>query len=185
MLNTRIDLDEFLAVALAPENADRRLQRIDGEIVEVVSNNQSSEIGFTIGSELYSFVRPRKLGRVTGSDGGYTILGEQYIPDCAFVSHQRQPQTTTEAYPEVAPDVVVEVLSPSNTASGDERDRLSRKVANYLAAGCELWLVYPDEKKLERYVAGEPVQTYRSGDTLPGRGLLEGFRLDIASVWPA
>jgi Uma2 family endonuclease len=125
------------------------------------------------------------LGRVTGSDGGYTIQGEQYIPDCAFVSRQRQPHTTTESYPEIAPDLFVEVLSPSNTASVDERDRLTRKVANYLSAGCELWLVYPDEEKLERYIAGEPVQTYRSGDTLEGRGLLTGFRLEIASIWPA
>jgi Uma2 family endonuclease len=59
------------------------------------------------------------------------------------------------------------------------------KVANYLMAGRELWLVYPDEKKLEPYVAREPVQTYRSGDTLEGCGLLAGFRLSISSVWPS
>lgn len=184
MLKTRISAEEFLAVALAPENADRRLERIDGEMVEVVSNNQASRIAARIITFVNGFALPRNLGEMTGADGGYTIGGEQYIPDCALVSFQRQPQTTEEAYPEIAPDLVVEVLSPSNTRTSDERAHLTRKVGNYLSAGCELWLIDPDARKLERYVSGEPVQTYRDGDVLEGHGLLEGFQLDIRAIWP-
>ena len=91
MFKTTVSADEFLRIALDPANADRRLQRIDGEIVEVVSNNKASESASNMIIFLGSFVKPRKLGRVTGSDGGYTISEEQYIPDCAFVSYQRQP----------------------------------------------------------------------------------------------
>ena len=184
MFQTRLSVDEFMKIALAPENADRRLQLIDGEIVEVVSNNKASSTGIRIATFLNSFALPRNLGQITGADGGYTIEGEQYIPDCAFTSYARYPHSTTEAYPNIAPDLVVEVLSPGNMHSTNERDKLSRKVANYLAAGCELWLVYPDEEKLERYIAGEAVRTYRNGEILEGRGLLEGFRLEISSIWP-
>ena len=184
MFQTRLSVDEFMQIALAPENADRRLQRIDGEIVEVVSNNKASEISGNLIISIGGFVKPRKLGRITVPDGGYTIEGEQYIPDCAFVTYDRQPQTSSEAYPEIAPDLVIEVLSPGNMHNTNERDKLTRKVANYLAAGCELWLVYPDEEKLERYIAGEAVRTYRNGDILEGRGILEGFRLEISSIWP-
>ena len=184
MFKTRLSVDEFMKIALTPENADRRLQLIDGEIVEVVSNNKASESAINIVIALGSFVKPRQLGRVTGSDGGYTIEGEQYIPDCAFVSIQRQPETTTEAYPHIAPDLVVEVISPGNLAGFEQRENLTRKVANYLAAGCEVWLVYPDEEKLERYISGEAVRTYRNGDILEGRSVLDGLRLDISSIWP-
>lgn len=184
MFKTDVSVEEFMRIALDPANADRRLQRIDGEIIEVVSNNKSSEAATNIIIPLGGFVRPRKLGRVTGSDGGYTIGGEQYIPDCAFVSYQRQPHTTTEAYPEIAPDLVVEVISPGNLSSPDERGKLARKVANYLAAGCELWLVDPVEEKLERCLPNQAVRTYRNGDILEGVGVLSGFRLEISTIWP-
>jgi len=184
MFKTYVSADEFMRIALDPANADRRLQRIDGEIIELTPNNHAAQIAANIAGEVGIFVRTRKLGRVTGSDGGYTISGEQYIPDCAFVSYQRQPHTTTEAYPEIAPDLVVEVLSPGNMGSTDEREKLARKVANYLAAGCELWLVDPVEEKLERCIPGQAVRTYRNGEILEGVGVLEGFKLEISSIWP-
>lgn len=184
MFNTRLSVEEFMQIALAPENADRRLQLIDGEIVEVVSNSKASEISGNLIISIGSFVKPRNLGRITVPDGGYTIKGEQYIPDCAFVSYARQPYSTTEAYPDITPDLVIEVISPGNFSSLADREKMFRKIGNYLAAGCELWLVYPDEEKLERYIQGEAVRTYRNGETLEGRGILEGFRLEISTIWP-
>jgi Uma2 family endonuclease len=184
MFKTDVSLAEFMRIALDPANANRRLQRIDGEIVEVVSNNKASESAGNMIIFLGGFVKPRRLGRVTGSDGGYTISGEQYIPDCAFVNYQRQPHTTTEAYPDIAPDLVVEILSPGNVGSTNEREKLVRKVANYLAAGCELWLLDLETEKLERYLPNQPVRTYRNGDVLEGVGILEGFKLEISAIWP-
>ncbi len=178
-----ITLDEFMAFALRPENAERNFELIGGEMIEVVSNNKASEIAGVFAGELYTFVRPRKLGRITVSDGGYTISGEQYIPDCAFVSYQRQPHTSTEAYPNVAPELVIEVLSPGNLSSIEEREKLTHTVANYLAAGCEVWLVHPDRQIVEVYITGQPVQTFRNGDVLAGRGILAGFRLAVSDLW--
>lgn len=184
MFKTLLTTEEFLQYALLPENQDRRLEFVDGEISELVSNDKSSEINGIIHGLLAGFVYPRRLGRVKGADGGYTIAGEQYIPDCSFVSYKRQPKTTTESYPAIAPDLVVEVLSPGNLSSPDERDKLARKVANYLSEGCELWLVYPDEEKLERFLPGQAVRTYRSGEVLEGQGVLVGFTLEISTIWP-
>lgn len=176
--------DEFIAFALLPENAERNFEFIGGEIIEVVSNNKASEIAGVFAGELYTFARPRKLGRVTVADGGYTIVGEQYIPDCAFISYLRQPQTSNEAYPNVAPELVIEVLSPGNLNSADERDKITHKVANYLAAGCDVWLVHPDKQIVEVYIAGQPVRTFRNGDILEGRGILAGFKLVVNDLWP-
>ncbi len=176
--------DEFIAFALLPENAERNFEFIGGEIFEVVSNNKASEIAGVFAGELYSFARPRKLGRVTVADGGYTIAGEQYIPDCAFVSYQRQPNSSTEAYPNVAPELIIEVLSPGNLGSIDEREKLAHKIANYLSAGCEVWLVHPSRQLVEVYITGQPVQTYRNGDTLEGRGILTGLKIAVSDLWP-
>lgn len=184
MFKTRLSVDEFMKIALAPENVDRRLQLIDGEIIEVVSNNKVSKTAARLITFVNGFALPRNIGEMSGADGGYTIEGEQYIPDCAFTSYVRYPHSTTEAYPNIAPDLVVEVLSPGNKQSTEERDKMFRKIGNYLAAGCELWLVYPDEEKLERYFSGEAVRTYRNGDILEGRGTLEGFKLEISTIWP-
>jgi Uma2 family endonuclease len=184
MFRTSVSLDEFMRIALDPANADRRLQRIDGEIVEYLSSNHASQIAATLTCEVGIFVRHHKLGYVTGADCGYTISGEQYIPDGAFVSYEREPKDPNEYYSEVAPNLVVEVLSPGNTGSYDEREKLARKVANYLAAGCELWLVDPVEEKLERCIPDQAVRTYRNGDTLEGVGVLDGFKLEISSIWP-
>ncbi len=182
--NKHMTFDKFMAFALLPENADRNFEFTGGEMFEAVSNNSASEIAGVFIGELYTFVRARKLGRVTVPDGGYTIMGEQYIRDCAFVSYQRQPQTSTEAYPNIAPELVIEVVSPDNLNSLDEREKLTHKVANYLAAGCEVWLAYPHRKIVEVYIAGQPVQTLRIGEILKGRGLLAGFKLAVSDIWP-
>jgi len=182
MFRTSVSLDEFMRIALDPANADRRLQRIDGEIVEYLSSNNASQIAATLTCELGIFVRQHKLGYMTGADCGYTIGGEQYIADGAFVSYEREPENPNEYYPDAPPYLVIEVLSP-NVGGSDEREKLARKVANYLAAGCELWLVDPFEEKLERCLPNQPVHTYRNGDTLEGIGILEGFRLEIRSIW--
>jgi Uma2 family endonuclease len=179
MFKTRVNTDEFMKLALSPENLERRFERIDGEIIELVSNDKASEIASIIIGALAGFVYPRKLGRIKGADGGYTIAGDQYIPDCSFVSYQRQPQTATESYPTIAPDLVVEARSPGNS-----NEEMTRKVVNYLSVGCEVWLVNPVDEKVEVYIAGEAVKTYRNGDTLAGRGALAGFKIEISSIWP-
>ncbi len=184
MFKTSVSLEEFMRIALDPANTDRRLQRIDGEIIELISSYNASVIAATLTSEVGIFVRQHKLGYMTGADCGYTISGEQYIADGAFVSHEREPKDLNEYYSEVVPDLVIEVLSQSNLGSEDERIKMPRKVANYLAAGCELWLVDPVEEKLERCLPNQPVRTYRNGDTLEGIGILEGFHLEIRSIWP-
>ena len=184
MFKTYVSADEFMRIALDPANADRRLQRIDGEIIELISSYNASVIAATLTCEVGIFVHQHKLGHMTGADCGYTIGGEQYIADGAFVSYQRQPKVSTEFYPKIAPNLAIEVLSPGNMGSFDEREKLARKVANYLVAGCELWLVDPVEEKLERCIPGQAVHTYRNGDILEGIGILEGFRLEISSIWP-
>ena len=174
-----VTVEEFDQIVMLPENADRRLEYIGGEIVEMVSNSYSSEVAARILYWITHYVIQNNLGRVTGADGGYQVAGERYIPDVAFISKARQPESSHDAYNPNAPDLAVEVLSPT-----DKADDMRIKIANYLAAGTLLWVVEPESKTVEIYVAGQKGQRTREGDTLDGGSVLPGFTLAVKDVFP-
>jgi Uma2 family endonuclease len=120
---------------------------------------------------------------MTGADGGYVVSGEDYIPDAAFMSYARQPVASDAAYNPVAPDLAIEVLSPGNIETPNERDKMLRKIGNYLAAGTVLWLTDPEQKTVDVYIPGQPRKTLRVGDFLEGGDVLPGFRLAVADIF--
>jgi Uma2 family endonuclease len=172
-------VEEFEQFALLPENADRLLEYIGGEIVEMVSNNYSSIVGALILAEITLYVKRHGLGYVTGADGGYRVAGERYIPDVAFMSKARQPEPSRDAYNPNPPDLAVEVLSPSN-----QPDPLRIKIANYLAAGTRVWVVDPDARAVEVYTPGQRAHKIGIDGTLEGGDILPGFTLAVKDIFP-
>lgn len=171
-------VEQLQALIALPENAERRFELIGGEIYEVVSNNYASMIAMLIGGLMVVFVQRHKLGHVTGADGGYIVGEERYIPDVAFISLARQPQPSREAYNPNAPDLAVEVVSPS-----DDPRRLTVKISNYLAAGVIVWVVYPEDKHIDIHTPAKPVQTLRIDNMLDGGALLPGFSLSLKDIF--
>jgi Uma2 family endonuclease len=170
--------EAFEQIALLTENADKRLEFIGGRIVEVVSNNYSSELGANVLGEFRMFIKGKGLGRVTGADGGYIINGERYIPDAAFISKAKQPAPSRAAYNPIPPDLAVEVLSPT-----DKPTDVANKVANYLLAGVVLWLIDPDEQLVTVFVPHQTPQKLTMNDTLDGGGVLPGFTLAVKDIF--
>lgn len=171
-------VEEFEVFALLPENADRLLEFVGGRIVEVVSDNLASETGMSFGVFVSAFVKQHRLGRVTGADGGYWVAGERYIPDVAFISKARQPTRVRAAYNPLAPDLAVEVLSPTNNA-----EDMRIKIANYLSAGTVVWLADPDVPRIEVYVPGQPVKILGMDDVLDGGEVLPGFSVAVRDLF--
>ena len=87
-----------------------------------------------------------------------------------------KPVLPDDAYNPLAPDLALEVLSPTNT---DEEMRV--KIVNYLAAGTVVWVVDPG-KRVEVHRSGQPVQILGINDTLDGGALLPGFELSVAQI---
>src|SRR5262245_2721193 len=114
-------VEEFEGYTNLPENAELRLEFIDGEIIEVPSNAYSSWVASVIISALVIFVRARNLGYVTGEGGGYKVAGARLAPDAAFVSKARQAALDRQGYNSVAPDLAVEVMSPTDKADDLEK----------------------------------------------------------------
>jgi Uma2 family endonuclease len=176
----RVSVEEFEKIAALPENADRHLEYIGGEIIEVVSNSKASKIAMRIGAKITIHVEAHKLGRVTGADGGYKVSGEDYMPDAAFISNARQPKDPDVAWNPLAPDLAVEVVSPS-----DRHTVIADKVTNYLLAGTLLWYVLPDDRQVKVYEPGQPAKTLGIDDVLDGGKVLLGFRLAVKDIFPS
>lgn len=102
-------------------------------------------------------------------------------PDIAFVSAASlavQP-TPPIGYPEFLPDLVFEVVSPSDSAS-----QMQRKVQIYLEAGVgEVLVVWPETRTLSLYKPDGTLQTLAETDELNGGTLLPGFRYNISKLF--
>jgi len=108
-------------------NREKRLfELVDGTLVEKGMGYIESTLACYIIVKLKEFVDPRNLGLVSGESGMMALVpGMVRIPDMAFASWQRFPdrKMPKEPIPQLVPDLVVEVLSESNT----ERE-MARKV---------------------------------------------------------
>jgi len=161
-----------------------RWELIDGAPVEITpSADESSSIGATIITLLGSFVRPRGLGRLYGADGGFVIFPDRptvRVPDAAFVRAERAPQgQARRSFPRLAPDLVVEVLSPSDRASD-----VVAKLEMYQEAGVPLiWLVDPEQTTITVIASGKLTRVLQSNDTLDGGDVLPGFTVPVAEIF--
>jgi len=160
------------------ENADTNYELISGKIVRVVSNSKSSNLGLLIGSFVTIFVHQHDLGHTTGADGGYEVGDERYIPDMGFISKARMPQLEETAYLSKAPDLAVEIISPT-----DSSRQITIKVGNYLAAQTTVWVVYPEDEEIEIYAPNQPVMKLTKDDELDGGTILPGFKLPLKTIF--
>ena len=114
----------------------RRMSPAGGEHGWVIVN---------ITAPLATFVRSHGLGCVFGAETGFIIRRHPdsvRAPDIAFVCHDRMPEPLPPGFFDGPPDLAVEVLSPSDSASS-----VREKTEDWLTAGChEVWLIDPRKK---------------------------------------
>lgn len=178
--HVRVSVEDFEKIAALPENVDKHLEYIGGEIVEVVSNSFSSRLAMRIGARISLHVETNNLGYVTDAQGGYRVSGEDYIPEVGFISKVRHPKGPRDTWIPLAPDLAVEVVPPT-----DRDPEISVKVGNYLAAGTLVWYFYPEGQKVYVYEPGKPVKTLTINDTLDGGKVLPGFNVALKDIFPA
>ena len=134
-------------------------------------------------ARLMPYVAERRLGRVFADGVGFRLLAlPQTVrgPDVSFVRAERMPAAlAARGFLEMAPDLVVEVLSPSETAS-----RLEEKLSDYRAAGTPLiWVIDPDQRTVMVISAGAPVRWLREDDAIDGGTVVPGFRCRVAELF--
>ena len=166
---------------------DGRYELVRGEVIELApTNDQHGEISSNIATAFNNYSRPRGVGRTRVETGYRLEQGPDTVrgPDVSFVLLPRGAGVTlTGRFVPNAPDIAVEVVSPSNTAS-----EIMRKVQEYLAAGSQrVWVVYPTTSTASRrviihYPSGATV-TYSGDDVITDEELLPGFSLPLAEIF--
>lgn len=177
-----LTLDEFQAFLEQRQDDDTIYELIEGEVVEVSPNFQTSVIASRILAPLFVFVEARNLGYVTGADGGYKVsASSEFNPDVGFISKQRLPQMPQGAAP-LPPDFAVEVISPSDLKH--ENERITKKLRIYQQLKIALlWYVYPHRQEVEVYEYGKHVRTVGIQGALDGSDVLPGFSLTVRAIF--
>ena len=176
-----------------------RCELVNGEIIRLEPGGaEHGVVTARIGHLIQEFVAANALGLCCGvgtgfilqrdPDSGTPTAGPRQrdpdvvrAPDAAFVASGRIPVTGVPvSYWPFAPDLLVEVVSPS--------DRLADvhvKIAEYFAAGTRLvWLVEPETRMVHVYRSARQVDVLGMDDVLDGGDVLPGFRSPVRNLFP-
>lgn len=160
-----------------------RAELIKGKIVKM------SPTGFThgaveisIGGILNAFVSHNGLGRVSGGEVGiYTQRNPDTIrgADVVYISNERLTKVRSESYLDVAPDLVVEVLSPS-----DRWTDLHDKLEEYFDIGVKsVWVADPKRREIYVHRALTRRERFVEGDVMTDVNVLPGFEVPVADLF--
>lgn len=142
-------------------------------VVQELPGPRHGEMAVELASRLREFVRARNLGRVL-VEAGFRIEREPETvrgADVAFVSFERMPELPARGYPDLAPDLVVEIVSP-----GDRAGELLEKIGEWLKADARIvWLLDPQRRLARVFRPDGSVQQLGPDDSLDGEDVLPGF----------
>ena len=80
---------------------------------------------------------------------------------------------------EGAPDLAVEIISPSETAA-----EIAHKVGQYLHAGVEVvWVIYPEDQTIHVFESSKNGRILEADDLLEAPGLLPGFSIPVSELF--
>jgi Uma2 family endonuclease len=140
------------------------------------------KIAGSIVAHLHNHVERLGLGTVLVEAGYVLQRGPDTVrgPDVSFVSLARlPPEQIPEQFIPGAPDLAVEILSPSSRWS-----EVEEKIADYFAAGARLvWVVDPGERRAIVRYPDRPPRVVAAGESLDGEDVVPGFALALAELF--
>ncbi len=157
---------------------------IDGRIVPMTpTGSDHGRVEVNASRVLDGFVRPRRLGKVlAGEVGIFTQRNPDRVraADLLFISNERYARrSSASGYLDVAPELVVEILSP-----GDSLMEMMQKPREYFAVGVLLvWVVDPGALTVYVYRSVTDVREFRETDRLTGDELLPGLDVPVATLF--
>jgi Uma2 family endonuclease len=177
---TLLTAEDFLC--LPPYDGRREL--IDGKVVEMAADNlRHNSVMENTGVRLSNFVRANKLGKVMLGSAGIIVARNPdrvRCPDvCFFALNRIPPGGFPEAFTELVPDLIIEIVSPNDRAT-----EVLDKTEMWLRAGARLvWTLYPKPRRVVTTDAERASHTYNDGDTLTGGDVLPGFSVPVAELF--
>jgi Uma2 family endonuclease len=176
-----LTVDEFMRLPNPPDGSRQELVR--GEIVTMAARGFRHGIcQLNAASLLHAYARASGTGRVTPESGVITERDPDTVrgPDVAFWSFERLPASSVpEAYPEVAPDMVVEVISATKRLA-----KVIEKLPEYFEIGVRIvWIVDSEDSTVRVYRSLEEGRILHTNATLSGEDVLPGFSCKVAELF--
>ncbi len=162
---------------------------VKGELIRgvlhetVTAGGEHGDIASGLIGEVRAYARPRRLGRVGGTDTGILLERNPDTvrePDVYYISAEKLALDVRVAgYYEVVPDMVAEIRSPS-----DRRAEFNEKIQMWLDFGVRLVLaVYPQTRTIEAHQPGRSTVTLAYEDTLNGGEIIPGFSCPVRDIF--
>lgn len=159
-----------------------RYELVDGELKRMPPAGQEhGEQAMTFGVALGSFILMHKLGKVYAAETGYRIDEHNVrAPDFSFISNERlQRIGTSPKFVRGAPDLAVEVVSPS-----DKKSDVREKVGWWLKVGTRLvFVVESKTKTVTAYYEDGRVVVFGENDDVHGFDVVPGFRHPVREIF--
>lgn len=163
------------------EHPDLRMELVGGEIIVMSpSGYESEEVASRMLGKMFPYVDANRLGRVTGSSAGFTLPNlDTRAPDVSFVLAERL-RRSPRSFAELAPDLMVEVKSPT-----DSIGKLEAKIESFLGLGTRVGiLINPEDRTVRVYRSGQETVVLRDRDRLTVPELLLGWEVAVSDLWP-
>ena len=163
--------------------SDDRYELLDGKLILLDSNSRDHQsVSISLMSEMYVFVKENDLGSVYVAPFDVLFTDTDVVqPDILFISRERE-HILTQANVQGAPDLIVEILSPSSST----RDwRAKREL--YASHGVrEYWIIDPTNRIVSILLLQDGVleidQTHTEDDTATST-VLDGFSVSLDSIF--
>ncbi len=166
-------------------NDDYKYELVAGELIRMApTGGEHGVLTVRIGRILDEYVEAHDLGICSSAETGFILQRNPDIvraPDAAFIAKARIPETgIPTAYWPFAPDLAVEVTSPS-----DRFTAVQTKISEYFSAGTRLvWVVEPATRTVYVYRSAHDVRALGEDAELTGEDVLPGFRCAVRRLFP-
>jgi Uma2 family endonuclease len=181
-----VQAQALLTAAILAETPDDMFQwELDeGELIRMApAGGEHGLVEVRLTGLLFAEVERRKLGVLFSSDTGFLLKRNPdtvRCPDLAFVRKRRLPLTYAKegGYVEGAPDLAVEIQSPSQSPADVEK-----KVRQYFAAGTHTaWVIHPRRQQARIYGASGVLTVVDKDGSLEAPEILPGIRIALRQI---
>lgn len=179
-VRTRVTADEFFQMSFN----DGKAELVRGEVIRMSpTGGEHGVVAMRIGARLWAHVEARKLGEVCAAETGFIVARDPdtvRAPDAAFISKERIGDIPRpKKFWPFAPDLAVEVISPSDTA-----EEVEAKVREWFAGGTRMvWVLYPTPGTIHVYHSPTSARVLEQTDTLTGNDVVPGFSCLVADMF--
>jgi Uma2 family endonuclease len=160
----------------------RKYELVHGVLEMPPSEFWSERVGLSFGGKIDHYASKHDLGECSGANGGYRLDPDTLLaPDVGFLSNATLDRIGPfEGFVPGAPDLAVEVLSPS-----DRWLAVTEKVQTYLRHGTKLvWVLNPRELSVYVYRSNGESVVLREDDVLSGEDVLPGYSISVRDIFP-